>query len=143
MKGAKTIGFDMYLEPHRSERSACPYHVRARALILCLILSTLCAGCAASNTQQSVENYRVLSQSKVRRDLLYQQTREHVLLASYAELQGEPARAARWFQQAWCLDPESLFLQEKMERYQAQALLTTPPRCYPSPRNRRTHPTTR
>lgn len=101
-----------------------------------MALSGLWAGCAASTAQQSAENYQALSHSKARSDLLYQGARERVLLASYAAQVQDHSRAARWFQQAWCLDPESVYLNEKIALYQELTLISSPPRCYPNPRTR-------
>lgn len=136
MKGAKTIGFGACLSAYRRERRAFAYHVRACALIFTLLFSALVTGCAASNAQQGVENYRVLGESKARSDILYREARENVLRASYAELEGDDVRAARWFQQAWCLDRNSNYLAEKVEKYKAKALITESPRCYASSRAR-------
>lgn len=71
---------------------------------------------------------------KARVDLLYDDSRELVLLASYAEHLDDWERAARWYQQAWCADADSEFLEGKVTFYQQIQILPEELRCYADPR---------
>lgn len=71
--------------------------------------------------------------TKARVDILVAESRERALLARYAEVRGEDARAARYYQQAWCLDRGSTWLQQKRNAYVQRGVLDEHARCYVQP----------
>lgn len=58
-----------------------------------------------------------LQHAKPRADWFYEDARELVLVAAWAEHAGEPERAQRWYQRAYCFDPGSLYLRSKVEEH--------------------------
>lgn len=96
----------------------------------CAILLQACARPSASDkTFRGGEHMW----TKARVDILVVQSRERALLARYAELNGEDARAARYYQQAWCLDRSSTWLQQKRNAYLTRGILDESARCYVQP----------
>lgn len=114
-----------------------PYHVWhvglkrwALATVCCAILLQACARPAPSD---KVFRGGEHMWTKARVDILVAESRECALLARYAELNHDDARAARYYQQAWCLDRGSTWLQQKRNAYVTRGMLDAHARCYTQP----------
>ena len=100
------------VEWRRSRRRS--YHVLARRLIVGVFALVVSPGCAGSPAAAG-PTLASMAHAKARPDLLAEETRSLVLLASWATLIGDEGRASRWYQRALCLDPSSAFLRARVD----------------------------
>lgn len=109
-------------------------HKRLNAYLMVLIYaSTAFAACAAHDTVRHDDMALPVNWVKPRVDLWLGDSREQVLIAHYAELRSDVTRAAEAYQQAWCHDPSSVWLQQKRAYYVEKQVISRPERCLVTP----------
>lgn len=125
------------LKPQLVLRVVGLYHVVRVSLRICALsafAATLCfQGCVKTPHSDPRVQYGEHMWTKLRADLLVAESRERVLLARYAELEQDTARAAQYYHQAWCADRGSVWLAEKRDALIARGELQVDARCYVRP----------